>query len=298
MIRKATAVAVCCAVATVGLTGCDDISGTGSSPSGSPSPQKPVDAFTGTKKIEVEGRSVNVSCAGGPAAGKPVIVLLPGLGDGLGKMAALQKTLSQKNRVCVYDRLGEGASDRPEGPQTFADTGKILTGVLDRVAGDGRVVLAGHSLGGMIAARYAPDHKDRVKGLVLMDATSPSTVADVENAIPASATGPAAELRKQTLAVNQGDNPERLTITDAKVRSAGNIPAQIIQHGKQYLAAFPQYGPRLEQSWSEGQRKWLGVSSRSDLSTAKTSEHYIYLDQPDVAVKAIQRVTAQAANTE
>ncbi|MEK8145115.1 alpha/beta fold hydrolase [Streptomyces sp. M10(2022)] len=36
------------------------------------------------------------------------------------------------------------------------DSGKILTSVLDRLAGDRPVVLAGHSLGGYIAARYAP----------------------------------------------------------------------------------------------------------------------------------------------
>ncbi|WP_443076765.1 alpha/beta fold hydrolase [Streptomyces sp. TRM 70361] len=80
----------------------------------------------------------------------------------------------EKNRVCSYDRLGEGASDQPEDPQSFESTGEVLTAVLDRVAGDNPVVLTGHSLGGVIAARYAPDHQDRVRGLVLLDATSPT----------------------------------------------------------------------------------------------------------------------------
>ncbi|QKW38233.1 alpha/beta fold hydrolase [Actinomadura sp. NAK00032] len=292
-LTKTAAIAACCAVAAAGLTGCDDDSG--AFPFDSPEPRKTADAFTGTKKIKVAGRSVNVSCAGGPAKDEPVIVLMAGLGDGLGKMAALQKTLSEENRVCSYDRLGEGASEAPKGPQSFADTGKVLSGVLDRVAGDGRVVLAGHSLGGMIAARYAPDHKDRVKGLVLMDATSPTPVADIENVIPESATGPGAQVRAETLAVNGGKNAEKLVITDGKVRSAGNIPAEVIRHGKQYLAAVPQYGPALERGWTAGQRKWLGVSKRAKLSTATGSEHYIYVDRPDLAVKAIQRVTAQAA---
>ncbi|WP_349498050.1 alpha/beta fold hydrolase [Actinoallomurus iriomotensis] len=226
---------------------------------------------------------------------KPVIVLMPGLGDGLEKMAGIQKTLSEKNRVCSYDRLGEGASDQPDGPQTFAGSGKILTGVIDRVAGHRPVVLAGHSLGGMIAARYAPGHRDRVKGVVLMDATSPTSVADVTNAIPESATGPAAELRAQTLQVDRGDNPEKLLITDGKVRSAGDIPVAVIQHGKKYLAAFPEYGPRLEEDWAKGQREWLAISHHSKLITATNSEHYIYVDQPDLAVKTIQRVTSEAA---
>jgi thioesterase domain-containing protein len=299
MLRKmktSVVAALCCTVVGAGLAGCDSDAMENWDPLAAPTAQKTDAApISGTKKITVGGKSVNVSCSGNPAKGKPVVVLLPGAGDGLDKMAALQKTLSEKDRVCSYDRLGAGASDQPDGPQDLAGTGKILTGVLDQVAGDGPVVLAGHSLGGLIAARYAPDHQDRVKGLVLMDATSPTMAADIKKAIPESAKGPAAELRAQNLAVFEGQNPEKLVIPDGKVGSAGDIPVEVIQHGKQYLAALPQYGPLLEKAWSAGQRKWLALSSGSKLSTAKTSEHYIYVDQPDVAVQAIQRVTSQAA---
>lgn len=299
MIRKLKASAVIalgCTVAGAGLAGFEYDAEAVSKPFETATARNTDQGpLSGTKKIKVDGRSVNVSCSGSPAKGRPVIVLLPGLGDGLDKMAAIQKTLSKNNRVCAYDRLGEGASDQPDGPQSFSSIGKVLTAVLDRVAGDGPVVLAGHSLGGMIAGRYAPHHQDKVKGLVLMDATSPTSVADITNAIPETATGPAAELRAQTLAAEHGENPEKLVITDGRVRSAGNIPVQVIKHGKQYLAAIPQYGPRLEQAWSAGERKWLAVSSRSTLSTATDSEHYIYLDQPGFAVRAIQRVTSQAA---
>ncbi|WP_433435822.1 alpha/beta fold hydrolase [Nonomuraea sp. CA-141351] len=302
---KASAAAVlCCTVVGVGIAGAGSASAADWDPFASTkaeewdpfaSTPRKADPFSGTKKIEIGGRSVNVSCSGDPAKGKPVIILMHGGGDALGKMAALQKTLSAKNRVCSYDRLGAGGSDQPDGPQDFASTGKVLTGVLDRIAGDNPVVLAGHSLGGLIAARYAPEHRDRVKGLVLMDATPPTMVADISRTIPASATGPAAEVRAQNLAIFQGQNPEKLVITDGKVRSAGNIPVEVIRHGKQYLAAIPTYGPRLEQAWTAGQRKWLGLSSRSKLRTAKNSGHYIYLDQPEIAVKAIQHVTSQAA---
>ncbi|MEV6032780.1 alpha/beta hydrolase [Nonomuraea sp. NPDC052116] len=302
---KASAVAVlCCTVVGVGLAGTGSAAAADWDPFASTkaedwdpfaSTPRKGDPFSGTKKIEVGGRSVNVSCSGDLAEGKPVVVLLHGGGDALDKMAALQKTLSAKNRVCSYDRLGAGGSDQPDGPQDFASTGKVLTGVLDRIAGDNPVVLAGHSLGGLIAARYAPAHRDRVKGLVLMDATPSTMVADISRTIPASAKGPAAEVRAQNLAIFRGKNPEKLVITDGKVRSAGKIPVKVIQHGKQYLAAIPTYGPSLERAWTAGQRRWLGLSTRSKLSTAKNSGHYIYLDQPELAVKAIELVTSQAA---
>ena len=302
--RASAVIALCCTVAGIGLVGCEKPSKEQSSKADADASTSTTTApteqaageglLTGTKKIKVDGRSVNVSCSGRASDGRPAIVLLHGGGDGLKKMAAIQKTLSKTNRVCSYDRLGAGASDKPDGPQTLASTGKVLTGVIDRVAGGAPVVLAGHSLGGLIAARYAPDHRDKVKGLVLMDATSPTQNADLTKEIPESATGPAADLRAQTLAILQGKGPEKLTVRDGKVRSAGNIPVEVIQHGKQYLTKVPEYGPALEKAWSKGQRKWLAVSSRSNLSTAANSEHYIYLDQPEVAVRAIERVTSQA----
>ncbi|XRQ06622.1 alpha/beta fold hydrolase [Actinomadura welshii] len=295
--RAAAVAALAFAVAGAGLTGCDEISEAVSSPSpaGTAAEKGGGDALTGTQKIDVGGKRVNVSCAGEQADGRPVVVLMPGLGDGLDKMAALQKTLSERQRVCSYDRLGQGASDKPDGPQTLAHTGDVLTGVLDKVVGDVPVVLAGHSMGGLIAARYAPDHQDRVKGVVLMDATSPTTAADTRQAIPENATGPAAQVRAQNLAVTAGQNPEMLTVPDGAVRSAGDIPVEVIQHGKPFLAAVPQYGQKLEQVWAKGQRAWTGLSSGSKLRTAENSAHHIYLDEPQVAVQAVQRVADQVA---
>ncbi|MFD9069740.1 alpha/beta fold hydrolase [Streptomyces lasiicapitis] len=278
------ALALGCVLATAVLTGCEESS-----------KDDAKDLFTGTGKIDAGGRSVHVSCAGRQVEDRPVVVLLSGGGDGLEKLAALRGTLSKKGKVCSYDRLGEGASDKPAGPQTLKSTGKVLSAVLDRVAGDGPVVLAGHSLGGLIAGRYAPDHQDRVKGLVLMDATSPTQTADLTEGIPESAPASAAALRDQTLSILGGGKPELLTVPDGKVRSAGDVPVEVLSHGKQYLAAVPEYGPGLERAWSEGQRKWLALSGDSRQSTAAKSGHYVYVDEPDLAVRVIERVTARAA---
>ncbi len=295
MTRKSTVPAAIALCATVALAGCDEAP--------EAAPQSPADetttmgqekAFSG--KLQVDGGAVNVSCSGEPADDRPVIILLHGGGDSLEKFSGLQKALSDKDLVCSYDRLGAGSSDKPAGPQTLDDTGQVLTAVIDRVADDAPVVLAGHSLGGLIAARYAPDHKDRVAGLVIMDATPPTQTADLEAHIPDSATGVAADLKAQSIAVLAGENPEMLTIPDGEVRSAGDIPVEVIQHGKPYLAAIPEYGPALEQAWAEGQRKWLALSSRSNLSTAENSEHYIYVDEPEVAVRAIQRIADEAVS--
>ncbi|MFC8007345.1 alpha/beta fold hydrolase [Streptomyces olivaceus] len=253
--------------------------------------------FTGTRKIRVDGHSVNVSCAGRAHRGRPLVMLMAGGGEGLDNMAALQKSLSRTNRVCSYDRLGEGASDQPAAGtlQTVDDTGALLTGVLDRLAGDRPVVLAGHSLGGYIAARYAPGHTDRVKGLVLLDATIPHLTRDMNRTIPADATGVPAQVRDGAIAVNEGQNPEQFVIADGPVRSAGHIPVEILKHESQY-AEVPEYGPALEKMWAGGQREWQRISTRSSVTTAKGSGHYIHTDRPDLALKAVQKVAHRAAH--
>ncbi|MFJ9557943.1 alpha/beta fold hydrolase [Nocardiopsis sp. NPDC101807] len=302
---RATALtALCCTVAVTALTGCGPLSDVRSGldevrtdlETAAEDVMTDGELFTGTKTLDVEGGSLNVSCSGLPADDRPVVVLMAGMGDGLDTMADLQETLSEGDRVCSYDRFGEGGSDQPDGPQSIADVGETLTSVLDDIAGDGPVVLVGHSLGGLIAARYAPDHQDRVAGLVLLDATSPTMLDDITGVIPETATGPGAEVRAQNLAVFEGENPERIVIeSDPEVRSAGDIPTEIIQHGVQYLGEIPEYGADLERVWAEGQEKWSGVSGLSELSTAEESGHYIHVDQPEIAVEAVRRVTDQAA---
>ncbi|MFD0251943.1 alpha/beta fold hydrolase [Streptomyces sp. NPDC127113] len=294
-LAKATAaIAVVCTVAGAGLV-LDEEYAKATTDNGTSSTGA---TFTGTKKIRVDGHTVNVSCSGdADDADQPLVMLMAGGGEGLENMAPLQKAVSGTNRVCSYDRLGEGASDKPAPgtPQTMDDTGRLLTKVLDRLAGDRPVVLAGHSLGGYIAARYTPHHTDRVKGLVLLDATIPHLTRDMNRTIPADATGIPAQVRAGALAVNEGQNPEQFVIADGRVRSAGRIPVEILKHESQY-AEVPQYGPALERMWAKGQHEWRALSTRSHLTTAKGAGHYIHTDRPDLTLKAIQKVTRRAAH--
>lgn len=299
-VRKSAVLALSCAVAGALLVGCEDSSASEdkseSSPSAASGEQSGDGLVSGTKKIKIDGQSINVSCTGKAAEGRPVIVLMAGAGDGLEKLAGIQKTLSKKDRVCSYDRPGEGKSDKPKGPQDFASSHKLLSAVLEKTAGDSPVVLAGHSLGGLIAARYTPDHEDKVKGLVLLDATPPNAVKETQKAVPADYKGgPAADVRAQMVQMGKGQNPEMIKIEDGPVHSAGDIPVEVVKHGPDFLTQMPEYGQELEKVWSDGQKEWLKLSSESKLTVAEKSTHYVYVDQPEVAVKAIQDVTSKAA---
>src|SRR5436305_15077640 len=96
----------------------------------------------------------------------PPIVFVHGLGATSNAWHAQRTTLSKCYRVIVYDRSGSGRSQRArEGYSINAWTDE-LAGLLDYLAVPSAVVV-GHSLGSMIAQRFAAKYAARTKALVL-----------------------------------------------------------------------------------------------------------------------------------
>lgn len=134
LFKALAAIAVVCTVGGMGLVGYEEFIKPDAR--GTRSEASLGDPFTGTKKIPIDGRSVTVSCTGDASHDGPLVLLMAGGGDGLETMAPLGRSLSKKSRVCSYDRLGEGTSDKPDGPQSIDDSSAVLTSVLDRLAGE------------------------------------------------------------------------------------------------------------------------------------------------------------------
>ena len=273
---------------TAGLTGCG--SSATSSTAASSTATHPA-ATPVASPITVGTVSVNVRCTGVPSS-KPAIVLVAGSDDPLTKFAAVQETLSATTRVCSYDRPGEGASPAPATTQTLADTAQLLSGVIRAERIRGKIVIVGHSLGGLIAANYAHTFPHRVAGVVLLDATAPSVGPALLRLIPASATGPAAGARAEVdTFLSPAKNPEKLLYRGQPIGSLGSTPLTVVQHGKPIYTPVPIYGKALQAIWSRGQHLLAGLSTRSRLLTAKDSGHYIYLDQSALTVKLIEDAT-------
>lgn len=78
---------------------------------------------------------------------------------------------SKAYRVFVFDHKGHGKSDRPEdAAYMLPEFAEELNQALDKLIGDEKFVLIGHSMGGFISLIYAttPKFKKRLKGLILM----------------------------------------------------------------------------------------------------------------------------------
>jgi pimeloyl-ACP methyl ester carboxylesterase len=101
----------------------------------------------------------------------PAILLLHGSNADLHTWEPWARDLAKDHRVIRFDQIGHGltgpAPDRAYAPAAFVAT---VERVADRLALD-RFIIGGSSMGGGVAWRYAAQHGDRVRGLILTAAS-------------------------------------------------------------------------------------------------------------------------------
>jgi len=118
-----------------------------------------------------------VSAGGVPAfvsrgEGEPVLVLLHGIGGGKSFWFPQLEALARAGaRAVAWDMPGYGDSTTVT-PYTMGALGHALGQLLDEISAQ-RVVLVGHSMGGMVALETMALFPERIAGLVL-SATSPA----------------------------------------------------------------------------------------------------------------------------
>ena len=100
---------------------------------------------------------------------EPAIVAMHGFPDNLHLYDRLLPYLSSGRRVVLFDFLGWGQSDKPQGyPYTAANQEGDLDAVVQQL-NLGQVVLVGHDASGPPAIDWALHHPERVASLVLLN---------------------------------------------------------------------------------------------------------------------------------
>lgn len=102
----------------------------------------------------------------------PTLLLMPGLTANAHSFDGLVSAgLVLAVRLLALDLRGRGLSDKPASGYTLADHAADVIGLLDRLGLD-RVMLGGHSYGGLLGLYLAAHHPDRVDRLVVIDAAA------------------------------------------------------------------------------------------------------------------------------
>jgi pimeloyl-ACP methyl ester carboxylesterase len=120
--------------------------------------------FTHSRIDVAIGVTLEVIQSGDPA-GTP-LVLVHGISDSAKSMQPLMAELPASIRAIALTVRGHGDSDEPAGPYDTATMARDVAAVMDAV-GVRRAALLGHSMGSMIAQRFAVDYPERLTALML-----------------------------------------------------------------------------------------------------------------------------------
>jgi alpha-beta hydrolase superfamily lysophospholipase len=152
------------------------------------------------------------------------VLIVHGLGEHIERYAAVAGSLNSMGwAVSGYDQRGHGRSEGPRGGIAQDDSlCADLAGVIDAVRGPGRLVLLGHSLGGLLAARFvaealaaAPAAWSRPVDALVLSSPALDLGMGAFQKLLLAVLGPMAP----GLAVNNGLKPEWISRDPAVVRA-------------------------------------------------------------------------------
>lgn len=112
------------------------------------------------------GQHLYLNCTG---KGSSTVILEAGAGDFAEVWSLIQPKVSERTRVCSYDRGGYGWSDPGTRPRTYAQLALELRTALDKAGEKAPYVVVGQSYGGFVVRGFAKRYARDVKGMVLVD---------------------------------------------------------------------------------------------------------------------------------
>lgn len=111
----------------------------------------------------------------------PAVVMLHGINSDGGDWRTVIDTMGPGYRFIAFDLLGFGASPKPLDIEYSADQhALVIENTLQDLGVDDPFLLAGYSLGGDIALRYASTYPQRVRRLFLLDAPFYLPASDIQ----------------------------------------------------------------------------------------------------------------------
>ncbi|HYG64272.1 MAG TPA: alpha/beta fold hydrolase [Thermoanaerobaculia bacterium] len=226
----------------------------------------------------------------GDRGGLPMVFLHSLAGNG-GQWALQLDHLRRHRRAVALDLRGHGESDpADDGDYTIAGMAHDVTAVVDQL-GIRRFVLAGHSLGALVAIEYASRHPDRVAGLLLVDPNGDQSRVpreQIESYLAPLRLDPLAELELNFRQLVLGGDPDaarwvledlRLTHEDAVV---GALESAAVYEPLPALARYP--GPRLSVISEFNRLPYSLHKLLPDLPTQllRGTGHWLMMDRPEL----------------
>jgi pimeloyl-ACP methyl ester carboxylesterase len=256
--------------------------------------------------------------------GRPAVVIVPALNGSILEWLHIVREVQQDTLVCVYDRAGIGWSDPPPpGRLSLAAMAADLYALLGAAGVPPPYIVAGHSLGGVVARRFAADYPQQVCGLVMVDSSHddqakriswrqgaganlefalrrrawilgarrlaaacgliPSLDADIAREAPPEYAGAAR-------AISLSTQSRRITVAEMLLAARHrNQPADL---GSLPLTVLTSASMPLA-VWPQLQAELADLSTASRHIHAQRAGHNIHLDEPEAVIRALREMIRQ-----
>lgn len=257
--------------------------------------------------VEAHGAKLHLKCVG---SGQSLVLIEAGLGEPpieSGTWAAVVAAISARATVCLYDRAGLGSSGPPRvAPRQLDDLVSDLARIVERIQPKGRLMLVGHSFGGLIVRAYAAQAHTRVDGIVLVDAAHPRQWQLWLSQFPArQASEPESITRGRTfLRAQLNDpraNPEHIDVARAcsdaaRLGNLGGTPLIVLTHSPAWrMAELPDALLHdLETTSQTLQAGFTKLSSSSEQRISAHGGHNLQTEDPALVTQAILDLIDQA----
>lgn len=284
--------------------------------------------------VDIGDYRLHIRCAG---EGSPTVVIIPALGVCSATWLTVQDALAAHTKVCVYDRPGLGWSDPAAGWPSAVGMAQQLHGLLEAARVTPPFVIAGHSMGGLVARMFTYLYSGDVVGLALVDSSHPQQTRRVAPAWLQDY--PVGELAKVALEYARPLGLRRLwrqvcgqRTTDA--REAFSLSSHTRRAGAKELLAFnavrrqtgqaagdlgdlplavissserdPRYpdGSRGQRARSRFYQRWIhlqhelaALSGDSVHMVATNAGHHVHQDDPELVVDTIADLLRRSQQT-
>lgn len=104
--------------------------------------------------------------------GKNVLVIETGIGGSMYDWFSIAQEVKEDFTIVLYHRAGYGKSKESNAPRTTRNIASELHNLLERIGIKDKLILMGHSFGGLCVQQYAKMYPNKLNGIILIDSTS------------------------------------------------------------------------------------------------------------------------------